>query len=70
LPYGLDRQEGGGAGSAHAEANPTKCFWDPSSRDGPNRRAAAFMRKMYFDYKENIERDRTENPWKYSAEDA
>ncbi|HCX88910.1 MAG: hypothetical protein COZ68_06335 [Deltaproteobacteria bacterium CG_4_8_14_3_um_filter_43_13] len=28
------------------------------------------INKMYSDYEQNIERDRTENPWKYSAEDA
>ena len=28
------------------------------------------INKIYSDYKESIERDRTESPWKYSAEDA
>ena len=28
------------------------------------------IKKMYSDYKEYIQRDRTENPWKYSAKDA
>jgi len=27
------------------------------------------IKKMYSDYKEYIQRDRTENPWKYSAKD-
>ena len=28
------------------------------------------IKKMYSDYKEYIQRDRSENPWKYSAKDA
>ncbi|MBL0732408.1 MAG: hypothetical protein JJW03_06120 [Desulfosarcina sp.] len=28
------------------------------------------IKKIYSDYQKNIQRDRTENPWKYSAKDA